>query len=113
MKHLLSLALVFACTCTAFAQKSAPVISPEIQADHSVTFRLLAPKSQSVAMRGQWEKEAAALTKDAEGLWSLTVPAVPAGVWEYSFIVDGLTMIDPANPALKPQRNPTTQLPEC
>jgi len=102
MKLLLSLALVFACTCTAFAQRSAPVISPDIQDDHSVTFRLRAPKSQSVALRGQWEKEPAEMTKDAEGLWTLTVPNVPAGVWEYSFIVDGLTMIDPVNPVLKP-----------
>lgn len=110
MKQLLSLAFVFACTCTAFAQKNGPLISPEIQDDHSVTFRLRAPKSQSVALRGQWNKQPADMTKDAEGLWCLAVPNVPAGVWEYSFIVDGLTMIDPANPALKPQRNPSASI---
>ena len=110
MKHLLSLACVLACTCTAFAQKSAPIISPDIQDDHSVTFRLRAPKSQSVALRGQWDKQAVPLTKDDQGLWNLTVPNVPAGVWEYSFIVDDLTMIDPVNPAQKPQRNPTSSI---
>jgi hypothetical protein len=57
MKSFLSLAFIFACTCAAFAQqRSAPVISPDIQDDHSVTFRLKAPKSQSVAVRGQWDK---------------------------------------------------------
>jgi enterochelin esterase-like enzyme len=110
MKHLLSLALVLACTCTAFAQKGGTVISPEIQNEHGVTFRLRAPKSQSVALRGQWDKQTAAMTRDAEGLWSLAVPNLPAGVWEYSFVVDGLTMIDPANPAQKPQRNPTASI---
>jgi enterochelin esterase family protein len=44
------------------------------------------------------------------GLWSLTVPKVEAGVWEYSFVVDGLTLIDPANPEQKPQRNPTASI---
>lgn len=108
MKQLLILAFVSACpSITAFAQKGTPVDSPEIRADGSVTFHLRAPKSQSVAVRGQWDKQQAAMTKDADGLWSLTVPAVQAGVWEYSFIVDGLTMIDPLNPALKPQRNPS------
>ena len=110
MKHLLGLALVLACTCTAWAQKSGPVLSPEVQDDHSVTFRLRAPKSQSVALRGQWNKEPVEMTKDAEGLWSLSVANVPAGVWEYSFVVDGLTMIDPVNPALKPQRNPSASI---
>jgi enterochelin esterase-like enzyme len=110
MKHLLSLALFFACTCSAFAQKSGPVISPEIQNDHNVTFRLRAPKAQSVVLRGQWDKQSAEMAMDAEGLWALTVPAIPAGVWEYSFIVDGLTMIDPANPALKPQRSPSASI---
>ena len=110
MKHLLSLAFVFACTCAALAQKSGPVISPDIQDDQSVTFRLRAPKSQSVAVRGQWDRQAVPMTKDAEGLWNLSVPGVPAGVWEYSFVVDGLTMIDPVNPAQKPQRNPTASI---
>ena len=31
---------------------------------------------------------------------------VPAGVWEYSFVVDGIQMIDPSNPSLKPMREP-------
>jgi len=110
MKHLLSLAFVFACTYTTFAQKGGPVISPEIKDDHSVTFRLRAGKAQSVALRGQWDKEQAQMSKDAEGLWSLTVADVKAGVWEYSFVVDGLMMIDPANASLKPQRNPSASI---
>ena len=35
---------------------------------------------------------------------------IPAGVWEYSFQVDGLQMIDPGNPAIKPMREPRTSI---
>jgi enterochelin esterase family protein len=38
------------------------------------------------------------------------VGPVEPGVWEYSFIVDGLRMIDPGNPAIKPMRRPRTSM---
>ena len=110
MKHLLGLTLLFACAFNAFAQKGGPLLSPEIQSDHSVTFRLRGPKAQAVQLRGQWDKQPVEMTKDADNIWSITVPDVKAGVWEYSFIVDGLTMVDPLNPALKPQRNPSASI---
>jgi enterochelin esterase-like enzyme len=111
MKHLLSIALLFfSATITSFAQKGGPLISPEIQKDQGVTFRLRTPKAQSVAIRGQWDKEQVSLTQDGDQIWSVTLPGIKAGVWEYSFIVDGLMMIDPANPAIKPQRNPNTSI---
>jgi hypothetical protein len=56
-----------------------------------------APDAGSAALRGQWDGQQVSLTKDAEGLWSVTVPQVPAGVWEYSFVINGLAMIDRAN----------------
>jgi enterochelin esterase family protein len=43
-------------------------------------------------------------------VWSASVPSIEPGVWEYSFVVDGLTMIDPANPSLKPMREPRTSI---
>lgn len=111
MKHLLILAFVSACSLiTAFAQKGGPVDSPEIRADGGVTFRLRAPKARSAALRGQWDKQQVAMTQDADGVWSHTAPGVGAGVWEYSFIVDGIMMIDPLNPAQKPQRNPSASI---
>jgi enterochelin esterase family protein len=36
--------------------------------------------------------------------------AIPAGVWEYSLVVDGVSMIDPGNVAIKPMRNPRTSI---
>lgn len=107
------LASTFALLCVtlpAFAQRAAPLISPDIKDDHSVTFSIRAPKSQSVALRGQWDKQQMEMTKGEENVWSISVPNIPAGVWEYSFVVDGLTIIDPANPAQKPQRNPSASI---
>lgn len=110
MKSLSCLALVWSClTFTVWAQPAA-VVSPEIQADHSVTFRLKAAKAQKVQFRGQWDKQVVEMTLGADKVWSVTVPDVKAGVWEYSFLVDGLTMIDPLNPAMKPQREPNTSI---
>jgi enterochelin esterase-like enzyme len=108
---LLSLAFaLLACTSAALAQKAGPIVSPEIADDHSVTFRLRAPKVQSAAVRGQWDRQTVPMTQDAEGVWTLTLPQVPAGVWEYSLVVDELAMIDPANTAQKPQRSPTSSI---
>ncbi len=63
-----------------------------------------------VELRGQWTKDKLPLAKDENGVWSLTTGPVEAGVWEYSVIIDGLTMIDPANPAMKPQRFPSASI---
>lgn len=84
--------------------------SPQVQADRKVTFRLRAPKAAEVIVTGQWPEGRAPMAKDANDVWTVTVGPVPAGVWEYSFQVDGLQMIDPANPAIKPMREPRTSI---
>ncbi len=90
--------------------QSPPVLSPEIQGDRRVIFRLRAPKASEVVMNGQWANGRTALTKNTNGVWSVTVGPIEPGVYEYSFTVDGLTMIDPGNPAIKPMREPRTSI---
>ena len=92
------------------ARRPAPIISPEIKPDCQVTFRLRAPKAAEVVVNGQWTGGRSNLAKDADGLWSVTVGPIDSGVWEYSFVVDGLSMIDPGNPAIKPMREPRTSI---
>lgn len=93
------------------AAQPAPLVSPEINAaDHSVVFRLKAAKAQDVSVRTQWDKKPMPMTRTEEGVWTATATNVPPGVWEYGFNVDGLSMIDPANPVLKPMRNPTSSI---
>jgi enterochelin esterase-like enzyme len=88
----------------------APVRSPQVLDDGRVTFRLMAPKATQVLLNGQWPEGRVALEKGTNGLWSVTTGPVPAGVWEYSFAVDGVNFLDPVNPALKPMREPRTSI---
>jgi enterochelin esterase family protein len=91
-------------------QGPAAVRSPQVRADGRVTFRLRAPKATEVVVLGQWPDGRAVMTKDANDVWAVTVGPVAPGVWEYSFQVDGLQMIDPGNPAIKPMREPRTSI---
>jgi enterochelin esterase family protein len=92
------------------ASNREPVRSPEVLDDRRVTFRLRAPKASEVIVLGQWPEGRAPMTKDDDGVWSVTTGPIPAGVWEYSFQVDNLTMIDPGNSAIKPMREPRTSI---
>jgi para-nitrobenzyl esterase len=81
--------------------RRAPV-SPEVQADRHVTFRLLAPKATEVLLAGGNLEEALKgpqpLQKDAQGVWSITVGPLEPGLYDYGFAVDGgIRTTDPAN----------------
>lgn len=75
-----------------------------------VTFRLRAPNAHNVVVNGQWPDGHVSMTEDTNGVWSVTVGPVEPGIWEYSFQVDGLAMIDSGNPMIKPMRLPTTSI---
>src|SRR6476469_3114057 len=90
---------------TAAAQeRPVPIISPEIHADRSVTFRLKAPKATEVSVNGEWGK-GATLTKDETGVWSGTVGPLEPDLYGYGFVVDGVRLLDTANTAIKPMRS--------
>jgi enterochelin esterase family protein len=84
------------------------VRSPEVHADRRVTFRIYAPRATEVTVSGEFEVGAPAhkLTKDAQGVWSVTVGPFEPEIYEYDFIVDGVQMLDPRNPAVKYNRGP-------
>ncbi len=94
-KLVLLAALLFA--LPGFAQ---PVFSPEVHADRSVTFRLAAPKAKEVQLHCEGVKDST-LQKDANGVWTFTTEPLEPDIYVYSFSVDGLHLIDPANPFLK------------
>jgi len=89
--------------------KNIPV-SPEIHPDHTVTFRLFAPKASEVVLMGspgilEFIKEPKPLHKDEQGVWSLTVGPLPPGFYTYGYAIDGgLRMPDPSNPNLEVRR---------
>jgi enterochelin esterase-like enzyme len=72
--------------------------SPEIHPDRTLTFRLRAPKAETVTVQGNWDTgEPHALEKGAGGLWSATVGPFPPQIYTYSLEVDGLSLPDPGN----------------
>ncbi|MDO8540532.1 MAG: hypothetical protein Q7S40_08875 [Opitutaceae bacterium] len=67
-----------------------PVNSPEVHADHRVTFRLRAPTANKVTVSGQFQKAAATMAKNDDGLW--TVAAGLSGIEG----ADGTVRVRPA-----------------
>ena len=78
------------------------VVSPLVNADKTVTFRYQAPQAKTVELSTQFEKAPVSMTKDAQGIWSVTVGPVKPDIYPYSFRVDGVTVMDPANIAFFP-----------
>jgi enterochelin esterase-like enzyme len=74
------------------------VVSPEILPDKKVAFRLLAPKASMVVLNGNWDNGTnIQMTKDDQGIWSVTVGPLGEQLWGYSFNVDGVKVLDPGN----------------
>jgi enterochelin esterase-like enzyme len=96
MKNL-SIVLVMTMVTTASAQV---IVSPEVQADRCVTFRLKALNAKEVTLRCEGTK-GGPMQKDTQGVWSLTTEPMEPDIYAYSFSVDGVKVIDPANPLLK------------
>jgi len=98
-----------------FAQQAlfggAPIVSPEVKADHSVTFRIQAPAADSVQITGDFLPPAklktqwglidvpgtAKLTKDDKGIWTFTSQPLASDLYSYTVIVDGFKTTDPSN----------------
>ena len=90
----------------------APVVSPEVHDNNTVTFRLKAPKAVKVQVTGDFLPTqkiqtpfgefdgpgVADLKEGKDGVWEYTTPEPLAPeLYSYSFIVDDLKMMDPAN----------------
>jgi enterochelin esterase-like enzyme len=83
---------------------SAPLNSPEVRDDRTVTFRLRAPAAQQVTLTGVAILTALGktgqrvpFTKGSDGIWTLTVGPLKADMYQYYFNVDGVQMADPSD----------------
>src|SRR5882724_5173888 len=74
------------------------VVSPEVHADRTITFRLRAPQANQVALMWSGSKP---MTKDSDGLWSLTVGPAEPEIYTYTFTVDGVRILDPGTSNIK------------
>lgn len=87
---------------TAAAQSPPPLISPEVHADHRVTFRFRAPNVREVALSLEGASKPLPMQKDDQGVWSVTTDPLPPDYYGYAFVADGVTLFDPSNHAIKP-----------
>jgi enterochelin esterase-like enzyme len=78
------------------------VLSPQINPDKTVIFRYMAPNAKEVKLSAQFEKSPVAMTKDASGVWSVNIRLVKPDIYPYSFVVDGIQVMDPGNVAFFP-----------
>ena len=73
------------------------VVSPELTAE-TVTFRLSANYATEVSIQASWMGYASQpMEKGERGVWSITIPRPASELYTYNFIVDGVSMLDPAN----------------
>jgi N6-adenosine-specific RNA methylase IME4 len=83
-------------------------VSPEVQADRHVVFRVYAPQAQNVRLSGSdipGNTDGATLTKGDNGVWEATLGPVDPGAYRYNFNLDGVATIDPRNPSISESNN--------
>ncbi len=86
------------------APQGPQVISPEVLPDRQIVFRLLAPKAETVGLQGGdiqgLPKGGAVFVKAENGVWETKVGPVVPGSYRYRFMVNGVAVNDPRNPAV-------------
>lgn len=62
-----------------------------------IEFKISAPRANKVAIAGDfngWKPDVLTAKKDKEGLWKASA-TIPAGTYEYKFVIDGSWITDP------------------
>jgi enterochelin esterase family protein len=96
--RILLFSLALAGSLAAQAPAPVPLVSPEVHADRSATFRVRAPNAKQVMLNLQ-SQERMAMQKDDKGVWSVTTKPLTPDIYPYSFLIDGQTFRDPTNAA--------------
>jgi enterochelin esterase-like enzyme len=84
------------------------LVSPEVKADGTITFRFNAPNAREVVLIGELDGKTYPMQKGDNGVWTVTVGPWPHDVYNYQFRVDadangrgGVIAMDPVNPSVK------------
>lgn len=80
--------------------KKKEIVSPQINPDNTVTFRLEAKDAKAVSIQGDCAPHGGNFSKDADGIWTYTSSKLAPELYSYSFVVDGIKVHDPNNPFL-------------
>jgi len=71
--------------------------STEIHPDHTITFRFKDPGATKVMLNIRDLTKQMPMAKDANGVWTVTTQPLPPAIYNYLFIADGESRLDPAN----------------
>ncbi len=99
------LALTFCILNSSFylsAQNTPRLVSPDLQSDNSVIFRIKAPGASSVQVVGTFATgfKPVPLVKQDSGIFEARVSPLASDMYEYRFILDSAFMLDPNNSAV-------------
>lgn len=115
MKRLIELTICSLLTVNSMAQQALwngdSIVSPTINENRSVTFRLYAPNANKVEVEGDFLLPKAISTpvgstespgkvvmkKNKNGVWEYTTPPLSSELYSYTFLADGLRITDPNN----------------
>ena len=115
--------IILAAACILFAAAASAqqalvpgtgIVSPEINPDHSVTFRYYNPKAVTVQVTGDFlptqvrtitaegrerkmDVPGVADLKEVNGLWTYTTAPLEGELYSYTLLVDGKKAMDPSN----------------
>ncbi len=96
------------------------VVSPEVLPDRRIVFRLYAPDATTVRLRGSDIPALAnppgaargtppppgpEFKKDEKGVWEGTLGETNPGAYRYTFVVNGVAVVDPRNPIISESNN--------
>jgi enterochelin esterase family protein len=84
-------------------QKGVVYSSPSVSSDRKVTFRIHAPKAESVGVFTSdlpGDPRPRAMKKGENGVWELSIDKVDPGTYRYLFNVDGVLTADSRNQAV-------------
>ncbi len=76
------------------------IVSPEVLPDRKVVFRLFAPNAGSVSIGGDYpigdsrSGHESRMTKDEDGVWSVTLGPIGPDFYSYYYVVDGRKTLD-------------------
>ena len=117
LKIIVAFVLVAAASAQERPQTAAPtqrpavprIVSPDVHGNQ-ITFRLRDPNAHEV-MLSREGAERVPMQRDENGIWNVTVGPVEPDFYGYSFVADGVSLMDPVNPLMKPNLlNPTSMV---
>ncbi len=102
-------------------QQRPAVVSPEVQQDRRIVFRIYAPQAENVGLQGsditagfgeggRGGPGLPAMVKGENGVWEVTVGPIEPGAYRYNFSVNGVAVIDPRNPSTSESNTNTWSL---